>query len=105
MPDGWLVVALVAGSAILAKAAGPVLLGEWEPPARVASGFRLLAPAVLACLVVTHLFVGDDGIAVDASLVGFAAGVIAWRLKRGVLVVVGVAVVVTALARATGLGT
>jgi branched-subunit amino acid transport protein len=103
MTSGWLVVALVAGSALVAKAAGPVLLGDWQPPPRLAAGFRLLAPAVLAALVVSHLFVSDGRLSVDASLAGFAAGVVAWRLRRGVLTVVIVAIAVTALVRLSGL--
>ncbi len=103
MTDGWLIVATIAGSAILAKGLGPVLLGGRALPGRLTSGLRLLAPAILATLVVTQLFTVNGSVALDAKLIGFAGGVLAWRLGRGVLVVVLIAAGLTAFFRISGL--
>ena len=57
----WLVIAVVGGVTMAFKAAGPVLLGHRELPARVASVVDVLAPAMLAALVVTQTVGGDGG--------------------------------------------
>jgi branched chain amino acid efflux pump len=49
----WLVIAVVGVVTIAFKASGPVLLGKRELPARVASVVEVLAPAMLAALVVS----------------------------------------------------
>jgi hypothetical protein len=59
----------------------------------------LLAPAVLAALVVTQVVGGDREIVLDARLVGLGAAVVALLLRAPLLVVVIVAAVATALVR------
>ena len=55
----WLVIAVVGVVTIAFKASGPVLLGKRELPARVASVVEVLAPAMLAALVVTQTVGGE----------------------------------------------
>ena len=55
----WLVVAIVGAATILFKASGPVLLGRRPLPPRVAALVDVLAPAMLAALVVTQTVGGD----------------------------------------------
>ena len=74
----WLVIAVVGGVTIAFKAAGPVLLGKRELPPRVASVVDVLAPAMLAALVVTQTVGGDREIVIDARL----AGVVGRRGRR-----------------------
>jgi branched-subunit amino acid transport protein len=93
------VVALGAGTVCL-KALGPVVLGGRRLPERVMGVVELLAPALLAALVVTQAVGGDRKLVFDARLVGLAAAVIAIRLRAPLLVVVIAAAAATALVRA-----
>ena len=55
---------------MLFKASGPVLLGQRELPPRVASVVEVLAPAMLAALVVTQTVGGDRELVLDERLAG-----------------------------------
>lgn len=101
MSDTWLVVLLVGAFTISFKAAGPILLGGRELPPRLASAFELLAPSVLAALVVTQAFAEDGEIVVDEKLVGVGVGVavVAVRLRAPLIAVMVLAAVSTALVR------
>lgn len=81
------------------KALGPVLLGGRELPKRVMAAVRLLAPAVLASLVVVQALGGDRQIILDERLVGLASGAIALLLRAPLVVVVIVAAGTTAILR------
>ena len=95
----WLVIAVVGAVTIAFKASGPVLLGKRELPARVASVVEVLAPAMLAALVVTQTVGGDRELVIDERLAGVAAGGIAIWLRAPLLVVMLVAAVTAALIR------
>jgi branched chain amino acid efflux pump len=95
----WLCVLVVGAVTIVFKASGPVLLGRRELPARLAGPVGLLAPAVLAALVVTQAVSGDRQIVADARLAGLAAGAVAVALRAPLLVVVAVAAATAALSR------
>jgi branched-subunit amino acid transport protein len=99
MSATWIVVLLVGAFTISFKAAGPVLLAGRQLPARLTSAFELLAPSLLAALVVTQSVGGKDGIVLDARLVGLGAAVGAIWLRAPLIVVVLVAALATALAR------
>jgi branched-subunit amino acid transport protein len=96
----WLVVALSGAATVLLKATGPVLLGGRELPGRVVGVVGLLAPAVLAALVVTQVFADDRNLVVDSRLVGLAAGAVAVLARAPLIVVVVVAAASTAIVRA-----
>jgi branched-subunit amino acid transport protein len=102
MTAGWVVVLVVGAATVAIKAIGPVLLGGRELPPRVLDVVRLLAPAVLAALVVVQVFGADGGLAVDARVVGLAAALVALLLRAPLLVVVVAAAVATALVRLLG---
>lgn len=96
----WIVVAAVGVITIAFKAAGPVLLGGRPLGRRVQSIVDLLAPVMLAALVVTQTFGGDGEIVVDARVPGvLAAAVAVWR-GAPVIVAMVIAAAVTALVRA-----
>jgi len=95
----WLVIAAVGIATMLFKSAGPVLLGARELPPRVASVVDVLAPAMLAALVVTQTVGGDREIVIDPRLAGVVAGGIAVWLRAPLLVVMVVAAVTAALIR------
>lgn len=96
----WSVIAGCAAVTFAIKAAGPVALGGRELPAWFDGIVRLLAPALLAALVATHMFAEGDRLAVGANTVGVAAaGVVMWRTQSIIACVVSAAVI-TALLRA-----
>lgn len=95
----WLVVAVVGALTIAFKASGPVLLGRRRLPARAAALVDVLAPAMLAALVVTQTVGGDGEIVVDERLAGVVAGAVALRLRAPLLVVMVVAAATAALLR------
>jgi branched-subunit amino acid transport protein len=103
MTEVWVVVGVVGVATVLFKAAGPVFVGTRELPERVRLVVDLLAPVLLASLVVTQTFGGDGEIAVDARVPGVAAGVAAILLRAPLVLAMAVAAVVTASLRAFGL--
>jgi branched-subunit amino acid transport protein len=100
MTTVWIVVIVVGAATVALKAAGPLVLGGRELPARFTGVIALLAPALLAALVVTQALGTDDGLVVDERLAGVAAGAGALALRAPLLAVVVVAAAVTAAARA-----
>ena len=98
----WLVVAATALVTALIKGFGPVTVGGRRLPAWSAGVIGLLAPALLAALVVVSALTEGKAIAVGPQTAGVAAaGIALWR-GANVLVGVMVAVVVTAGVRALG---
>jgi branched-subunit amino acid transport protein len=95
----WIVLAIVGAVTIVLKAAGPVLLSGRELPTRVRVLVGLLAPALLAALVVTNTLASGRHIVVDARLAGVAAAAVSLRLRAPILVAVAVAAAVTAAIR------
>lgn len=102
MSDVWILVIVLGAATIALKAVGPVFLGGRDLPRRVAAIVELLAPALLAALVVTQAVGGEREIVLDARLVGLGAAGGALALRAPILVVIVVAAVATALARAVG---
>ena len=100
MTGAWIVVAAVGAATVAIKAAGPLLLGGRPLPPRVLAVVRLLAPALLAALVVTQTVVSADRLVLDARLVGVAVAAVALLLRAPLLVVVILAAASTALVRA-----
>ena len=96
----WIVVGAVGVATMVIKAAGPLLLGGRSLPPRVGAVVRLLAPALLAALVVTQTVVSVDRLVLDARLVGVAVAAVALVLRAPLLAVVVLAAASTALVRA-----
>jgi hypothetical protein len=100
MTETWTVVTLVGLATIAIKALGPVLLGGRPLPRRAAGVVALLAPSLLAALVAINTFGLGQRLTIDARVLGVAAAAVAIRLHAPVLLVVVIAAVVTAVARA-----
>ena len=100
MSRAWLVVLIVGLATMAIKAIGPVFLGGRALPERVQAVVGLLAPALLAALVVTSVLAAGRELVLDERLIGIAAAVVALLLRAPILVVVVVAAAATALARA-----
>ena len=95
----WLVITVVGVVTMVFKASGPVMLGTRELPPRVASVVEVLAPAMLAALVVTQTVGGDHEIVLDERVAGLASAGIAVWLRAPLLVVMVVAAATAALIR------
>jgi len=99
--------ALIAGCAVVTfaiKAAGPVALGGRDLPPRFAGVIAIMAPALLAALIVTQALADGERLHVGADTAGVAAAGIVVLRRGSVLPAVGLAVVVTAGLRALGWG-
>jgi branched chain amino acid efflux pump len=96
-------VVLIAGCAIVTaaiKSAGPVILGGRELPVRFLGVVSLLAPALLAALVVTQTLAEGHELAVGDHTAGvLAGGLVCWR-TGSIIGCVVVAAAVTAGLRA-----
>lgn len=99
MSETWIVIVAVGAMTIALKAVGPVLLGGKPLPEHLTGIVGLLAPALLAALVVTQVLGGDEEIVLDARLVGLAAAVVALLLRAPLLVVVIAAAASAAVVR------
>jgi Branched-chain amino acid transport protein (AzlD) len=96
----WLTIAVLAAGTAAIKAAGPVALGRREPSERLAQVIALIAPSLLAALVVYEtVHTGNRGVVVDPRVAGLAAAAVALVLRLPLLVVVAVAVGATAAIR------
>jgi hypothetical protein len=100
----WTAIAVVAVVNIATKAAGPVLLGRRPLPRRAEGVVALLAPALLAALVVVDTASDGRALALDARVAGLAAAAVALALRAPLVVVVLVAPVAAAGVRALGWG-
>lgn len=102
MTDAWLIVIGVGLGTMAIKASGPVLLGGRALPPRIANVVALLAPALLAALVVSASVSSGSQLVADARLIGVGAAALALALRAPILLVVLVAAVAAALARLSG---
>jgi branched-subunit amino acid transport protein len=100
MTGVWITVTAVGVGTILLKGLGPAVLGGRSLPRALVGPVSVLAPALLAALVVTNAFTSDDRLVLDERAFGLAMAAVAIRLKAPVLVVVVLAAATTALARA-----
>ena len=102
MTDVWVTIGVLAVATAVIRASGPVLLGGRELPTRVQGVIALVAPALLAALIVVQTVGAPEGGAldVDARVIGIGAAAVALRVGASTLQVVALAAVVTALVRA-----
>ena len=97
MSDGWITILTLAVTAALIRASGPVVFGGRPLPGWMQNVIPLLAPALLAALVVTETVGGGDGLVVDERLAGVgAAGILLVRRPDSLLPAIAVAAAVTA---------
>jgi branched-subunit amino acid transport protein len=98
----WVTIGVLAVTTAAIRASGPALLGGRDLPPRLRGVIALIAPALLAALVVVQTFSAPEGgsLELDARIAGVAAAGGALALGAATLPVVALAAVVTALARA-----
>jgi uncharacterized membrane protein len=96
----WVTIVAVAFASAVIKAAGPLMVGGRDLPPRAVAVIALLAPALLAALVVTETFGEDRQLVLDERAAGVAVAGVAIALRAPVLVAVALGAVATALIRA-----
>ena len=101
MTTVWITIAVLAAGTLVIKSSGPLTLrGRTVTGAARSPSFSLIAPAVLAALVVYETFVGHpSGIVVDARVVGLAAAGAALWARLPMTAVMVAAAAATALTR------
>jgi branched chain amino acid efflux pump len=100
MTEVWLTIGGLFVATVAIKAAGPLIVGERELPARAYDVIGLLAPALLAALILTDTFARDQELTVDARAGGLACAGVAVALRAPLLVTVLVAAAGAAALRA-----
>jgi branched-subunit amino acid transport protein len=100
MTEVWITIAGLTAATMVLKAAGPVLLGGRELPDAAFAVIALLAPSLLAALVLIETFTHDQELTVDARAAGLGCAAAAVLLRAPLLVTVLVAAVGTAAVRA-----
>jgi branched-subunit amino acid transport protein len=96
----WVTIALLTIGTVAIKAVGPITLGGRELPDRLAGVVALLAPSLLAALVIVDTLGADQSFHVDERLAGLAAAGGALAARLPLVVVLLIAAVVTAGLRA-----
>ena len=99
MSAAWACVIAVGVGTFALKAVGPVGVSGRKLPAHVLELLDMVAPAILAALVVTETFATGRALVLDARLAGVAAGLVAILFRAPIWLVVLVGAVATAVAR------
>jgi branched chain amino acid efflux pump len=100
MTSVWITIAVLAAGTFAAKVVGPLTVGDHVPDGRGLRVTRLVAPAILAGLVVYETFTAENGFAIDARVAGLAAAAAGLAARLPMIVVVLLAAAATALTRA-----
>lgn len=99
MSGPWDVLLVVAVITFLLRAAGPVLLGDKDLPPALANLSELLAPALLAALVITQVFGSGSALVLDKRSVGLAVAALALYARLPLPLTLVLAASATATAR------
>jgi branched-subunit amino acid transport protein len=96
----WAAVAIVGAATIGIKSLGVMVLRGRELPVRVGGMIELLAPVMLAALVVSNTFGGNHKLVLGPSAAGLAAATVPIALRAPLLLTIFVAAATAALVRA-----
>ncbi len=99
MSAAWATVLAVGAGTVVLKSVGPVGVAGKELPSRAAGLLAMVAPAILAALVVSETFAHGRSLVLDARLAGVAAGGVAATLRAPLWTVVLVGALATAAVR------
>lgn len=99
MSGVWLAVAVIGAATVAMKLLPALALGGRAVPARVGGVFEALGPTLLAALVVTQTFGGDQELVLDPRAAGLAAGAGAIALRAPIVAAAAVAAVTAAIVR------
>jgi branched-subunit amino acid transport protein len=95
----WISVLAIGAGTVVLKAVGPVGVANKELHPRAAELLAMVAPAILAALVVTETFADGRHLVIDARIAGVAAGAVAAVVRAPLWVVVIAGALATALVR------
>jgi branched chain amino acid efflux pump len=93
MTTTWIVVLGAGAGTLVLKGVAPAVLGGRALPARLVGAMALLAPTLLAALIVTNTFASGRDLVLDPRAAGLGAALIAVLCRAPVLVVILVAAV------------
>jgi branched-subunit amino acid transport protein len=96
----WVTIAGLTIATALIKASGPLLVGGRSLPVAALRAVALLAPALLAALVVTQTFAHNGELTLDARSGGLLAAAAAVAARASLLMIIAVAALATAGLRA-----
>jgi branched-subunit amino acid transport protein AzlD len=97
----WLTIAALSVGTVAIKSAGPIALGRRRPSRRLTNVIGLIAPSLLAALVVYEtVHTGTRGVTLDARAAGLAAATVALLARLRLVAVLAVAATAAALAHA-----
>jgi branched-subunit amino acid transport protein len=99
MSASWAAVLAVGAGTVALKAVGQVGVSGRRLPARMTELLEVVAPAILAALVITETFAIGRSLVLDARLTGVAAGLVAVLLRAPFWLVVIAGALATALVR------
>ena len=102
MSSTWVIVVAVGAATAALKGFGPVVAGGRQLPRPLLGVVSLLAPTLLAALIVTQAFADGRHLVLDARAAGLGAAALAVALRAPVLVVIVAAAATAALVRALG---
>jgi branched-subunit amino acid transport protein len=102
MTAAWVAVAVVGIATVALKGAGALVFAGRPLPRTFSAVMPLLAPCLLAALVIGQTLGDGRALVVDARVAGVAAAAVALLLRAPLLVVLGSAAGVAALARVLG---
>jgi Branched-chain amino acid transport protein (AzlD) len=99
--EAWAVIGALAVGTFAIKAAGPALIGQRPLPDRLTGVIALLAPALLAGLVIMEAFSDAEPhhVVLDARAVGLLAAIAGRLLRLPLPVILVIAAAATALTR------
>jgi len=101
LAEAWTLFALMFVTTVVIRASGPVALGGRELPPRITAVVALLAPALLAALVMSETFRGEGThLVVDERALGVASAGIVMLTKGSIITALAAAMIVTAGTRA-----
>jgi hypothetical protein len=100
MSAAWVTIGVLAVATAAIKAAGPLALGGRDLPEWAMSIISLLAPALLAALVMVQTFAHDKTLVVDARAAGLAAAAAVLAIRTSILLAGVAAALTAALVRA-----
>ena len=99
MSAAWATVVVVGAGTFALKAVGPVGVADRQLPRRIADLLSMVAPAILAALVVTETFAHGRSLVLDARIAGVAAGAVVALARRPLWMVVLAGAAATAAVR------
>lgn len=102
MTEVWVTIGVLTVATAAIRAAGPTLVGGRDLPRPVMEVIGLLAPALLAALVVVQTVGAPEGgaLELDERIAGVGAAAVTLSLRASLLQAVAVAAIVTAVLRA-----